>query len=62
MEKKTVTTVRLKPEVQELLAQFQGNYQAETKKRISQSEVINKSLLVFIASVYKEWNKAKESK
>jgi hypothetical protein len=52
MEKK-ITTVRLKPEIQELLAQFQGNYQAEYKKRISQSETINIALDWYIKECYR---------
>jgi|GEM_PF-6124598 len=52
MEKKIIC-VRLKPDISELLAQFQGNYQAETKKRISQSETINIALEWYIKEVYR---------
>ena len=52
MEKKIIC-VRLKLDIAELLAQFQGNYQAETKKRISQSETINIALEWYIKECYK---------
>lgn len=51
--KNKAISVRLKPEIQELLAQFQGNYQAEYKKRISQSETINIALEWYIKECYR---------
>ncbi len=52
MKKKTIS-IRLKPEVEKLLAEFQGNYQADFKKRISQSEAVNIALVWYIQEVYR---------
>ena len=60
MDKKIIS-VRLDPEISAMLSEFQARYHLSSKKRISQSEVINKALLVFINQVYKEWQKMKES-
>lgn len=45
-------SIRLQPHIHDLLIKFQGDYQSETKERVSQSWVVNRALETYITKAY----------